>query len=152
MARKNKINQSSQALHPFLDLEYQTSTHLNDVNEIDVSQASLPTPKPSKFPPYSPKIVSGSELGGVMYGPKLGSFPPSLSSNTTLTLPTVPIPPTFSELQVRRKIKNLYMDSKIQISVCILNNQTLTVKLIFLVKAIWQYTKLFLYSPISESI
>ena len=115
MARKNKINQSSQALHPFLDLEYQTSTHLNDVNEIDVSQASLPTPKPSKFPPYSPKIVSGSELGGVMYGPKLGSFPPSLSSNTTLTLPTVPIPPTFSELQVRRKIKNWYMDSKIQI-------------------------------------
>jgi hypothetical protein len=101
MARKNKINQSSQALHPFLDIEYQTSTHLNDVNEIDVSQASLPTPKPSKFPPYSPKIVSGSELGGVMYGPKLGSFPPSLSPNTTLTLPTVPIPPTFSELQSR---------------------------------------------------
>jgi len=99
IARKSKTNQPPQVLHPFSTLDYDTNTHINKTNNVDVSQDSLPAPQPSKFPPYSPKILSGSELGGVMYGPKLGSFPPS-SSSSALTLPTVPITPTFNELQV----------------------------------------------------
>ena len=100
MARKSKTNQSPQVLHPFSTWNYNTNIHINKTNNVNVSQDSLPEPQPSKFPPYSPKILSGSELGGVMYGPKLGSFPPSTSSSSTLSLPTVPITPTFSELQV----------------------------------------------------
>jgi hypothetical protein len=100
IARKSKTNQSPQVLHPFSTLDYDTNTHINKTNNVDVSQDSLPALRPSKFPPYSPKILSGSELGGVMYGPKLGSFPPSSSSSSALMLPTVPMTPTFSELQV----------------------------------------------------
>ena len=98
MARQNKKNHSPQVLHPFSNLNYDTNTHLK-TNDADFIQDSLPVPQPSKFPPYSPKILGGSELGGVMYGPKLGSFPPSASSSS-LTLPTVPITTTFNEIQV----------------------------------------------------
>ena len=101
LARKREANQSSQVLHPFSNLNYDASTHLNTAN-VNVNQDLLPPSQPSKFPPYSPKILSGSELGGVLYGPKLGFFPPSTSSSIALTLPTVPIAPTFHELQVGR--------------------------------------------------
>ena len=94
LARKRESNQASQVLHPFSNLDYDTTPHFTGTNmKLD------PEPRPSKFHPYSPKILSGSELGGVLYGPKLGFFPP-LTSSTVPTLPTVPVTPTFHELQV----------------------------------------------------
>ena len=98
LARKNRTIQSPQ-VHPFSNQDYDTNTHIHNANAVHVSQDSLPGSQPSKFPPYSPKITSASEMGGVMYGPKLESFPPYTGS--TLNLPTVPISASYNELQVR---------------------------------------------------
>ena len=98
LARKYSTIPSPQ-VHPFSNQDYDTNTHMHNANTVHVSQDSLPASQPSKFPPYSPKIISASEMGGVMYGPKLESFPPYTGS--TLNLPTVPISASYNELQVK---------------------------------------------------
>ena len=101
LERKREANPTSHVLlHPFSTFEYSNSGTTGASPQDQHYQQQLPS-WPSKFPPYSPKILRGFEPGGVLYGPKLASFPPSATSSSIVpTLPTVPIAPSFHQLQV----------------------------------------------------
>ena len=103
LARRNRTIQSPQ-VHPFSNQDYES--HMHKAANVLLSQDSLPVSQPSKFPPYLPKILNSSEMAGVMYGPKLESFPPSTGSN--LNLSTVPNITNYNELQVGFKLKHLH--------------------------------------------